>query len=76
MSTSTYSSSATWSWTSEVYFDHDLTIVVLHKEISVRLQVYLSKKELEEGGNDLSPGPGLLDNLRICHSQRVSTVQD
>ena len=65
MSTSTYSSSAPWSWTSESDFDsdHELTIVVLHKEISVRLQGYLSKERTGECGKDLLPGPGRPDNL-------------
>ena len=72
-----YSSLAPSSCTSESDFDsnHDLTIVVLHKEISVRLQVYLSKKEFGSVANDQSLCHGLPDNLclcYLCHSPRVN----
>ena len=48
MSTSTYSSAAPWSWTSESDFqsDHDLTLVLTHKEVSLGLRRYLSEKEM------------------------------
>ena len=48
MSSSTYSSSAPWSWTSEsdLASDHDLTVVLAHNEVSLGLQKYLNKREL------------------------------
>ena len=71
-----YSSLAPPSCTSESDFDsnHDLTIVVLHKEISVRLQVYLSPKKTWECGSDQSLCHGFPDNVSLCylcHSPRV-----
>ena len=76
----TYSSLAPPSCTSESDFDsnHDLTIVVLHKEISVRLQVYLSKKN----GNVAMVGCFAMGFLTTCAcvicvtARRSTTAED
>ena len=48
MLTSTYSSSAPWSWTIEFDSDYDPMIVLAHSGASLGLQRYLSKREMSK----------------------------
>ena len=64
MSTSTYSSSAPWSWTSESGFDsdHDLTLVWTQSEVNLGVQRYLSEKEMGEVAMTSRFAPDFLTN--------------